>query len=372
MLGPMDISAKIMTSERLGAWRAGLPREAGGLAVLTGAFDILQPGNLTAVRRAAACAGHVCVVVDGDEAASREGGARPRRSLAERAETVSHLRHVSAVCAINADGEAAGYLESLRPYTHVVCSERGMDALSKEADRLAGKRELLPELPGCSTAEIVAAIREGKTPIKLPDGFVSCLSALPRPSRTSRRGRSSKVSGGGPRPACPGTPAGRAPGPQGRDESGKGRRIVVSVNGCFDILHTGHLRFLAQARGMGDELIVLVNDDKSVGDYKGAKRPSSLAPESFVAARPIFPLEFRIEALLALESVSHVCPFGGDNPLKVLDLLRPDIHVKGGSYEPERVEQERRLLESWGGSLRFCPMVENYSTSNWLDMVAGR
>jgi rfaE bifunctional protein nucleotidyltransferase chain/domain len=370
----MDISEKIMTSEKLGAWRAGIPWETGGLAVLTGAFDILQPGNLTAVRRAAACAGHVCVVVDGGETVSRESGARPRRSLAERAETVSHLRHVSAVCAVKAGEEAARYFEPLRPYTHVVCSERGMDALSKEADRLAGKRELLPELPGCSTAEIVAAIREGKTPIKLPDAFMSCLSVLPRPSKASRRGKPSRsvaepatlqcnptASHGGP----------RAPGPSDRQEAGKGRRIVVSVNGCFDVLHAGHLRFLAQARGMGDELIVLVNDDKSVGDYKGAKRPSSPAPASFVAARPIFPLEFRIEALLTLESVSNVCPFGGDNPLKVLDLLRPDIHVKGGSYEPERVERERRLLESWGGSLRFCPMVENYSTSGWLDMVTG-
>lgn len=351
----MDTTAKIMTTERLAAWRAGLPPGAGGLAVVTGSFDILQPGNLSAVRRASECAKKVCVLVG-------NGGSRPWRSPAERAEIVSGLRFVSAVCVVSPGGNPAGLLESLRSFTHVACAEQSSDELAQTAERLAEKREALPLLPGCSTGEIVTAIRENRTPIKLPAVFAPgpelgrpVPSPKPGRKKAGRKGRSKADTPDWTRPWDIRAPSG----PQAGKRASAGRRVVVSANGCFDVLHTGHLRFLAQARAMGDELIVLVNDDKSVREYKGP-------------TRPVFPLEFRLAALLALEPVSHVCPFSGDNPLKTLDLLRPDIHVKGGSYEPERVAAERKLLASWGGSVRFCPMVENYSTTGWLEMVSGK
>jgi len=175
----------------------------------------------------------------------------------------------------------------------------------------------IPSIPGCFTPEILDAMRKGRTPIHIPG-----LSPGKRP-----------------------VPAHRSSG-----------RILVTANGCFDVLHIGHLRFLSQARAMGDELVVLINNDASVRRYKGA-------------TRPIFPLKFRKTALLALRSVSAVRSFHEDNPLLIIAQLEPNTHVKGGSYDPTRVDGERELLQRWGGSLAFCPMVKGRSTSAYLQKV---
>ncbi|MCG2659839.1 MAG: adenylyltransferase/cytidyltransferase family protein, partial [Kiritimatiellae bacterium] len=129
-------------------------------------------------------------------------------------------------------------------------------------------------------------------------------------------------------------------------------RPLVTVNGCFDMLHLGHVCLLAQARNLGARLLVLVNDDDSVRTYKGA-------------GRPVFPIRFRLHALNALDAVAKAYPFAGDNPLPLLATIRPDIHVKGGSFEETRVREERRLVESWGGRLEIIPLVEGFSTSNF-------
>ena len=97
----------------------------------------------------------------------------------------------------------------------------------------------------------------------------------------------------------------------------------------------------------------MVNDDESVRTYKGQ-------------SRPIFPLAFRLRALRALSAVSAVHAFDQDTPLELLSQLRPEIHVKGGSYEEERVRSEKELLQSWGGRLEFCPLVGKYSTSELI------
>jgi bifunctional ADP-heptose synthase (sugar kinase/adenylyltransferase) len=80
----------------------------------------------------------------------------------------------------------------------------------------------------------------------------------------------------------------------------------------------------------------------------------------------VFPLSFRTSALSSLESVSGVRAFRDDNPLAALEEIKPDIHVKGGSFEPDRADQERELVESWGGKLVFSPMVDGYSSTDYI------
>ena len=102
---------------------------------------------------------------------------------------------------------------------------------------------------------------------------------------------------------------------------------------------------------------MLVNDDDSVRTYKGA-------------GRPIFPIRFRLQALNALDAVTMAYPFSGDNPLPLLATIRPDIHVKGGSFEETRVSEERRLVESWGGRLEIIPLVKGFSTTGVVQRMA--
>ena len=105
--------------------------------------------------------------------------------------------------------------------------------------------------------------------------------------------------------------------------------------------------------------MVFLNSDDSVRRYKGNQRP-------------VFSAEFRMQALLELESVASVRLFDGDKPLDVLAQVKPAIHAKGGTYEPERVRQEKELVESWGGRIEYCNMVEGYSTSRWIERAEGR
>jgi D-beta-D-heptose 7-phosphate kinase/D-beta-D-heptose 1-phosphate adenosyltransferase len=138
-----------------------------------------------------------------------------------------------------------------------------------------------------------------------------------------------------------------------------GDRPLVTANGCFDVLHIGHVRFLNGARQLGHRLVVLTNDDRSVTRYKGP-------------TRPVFPVGFRIAALEALRCVDQAVPFSDDNPLELIRRLQPDIHVKGGSFEPERVRAERELVEGWGGRLVCLDMVAGYSTSRYIRGVEAR
>ncbi len=127
-------------------------------------------------------------------------------------------------------------------------------------------------------------------------------------------------------------------------------RKVVSVNGCFDILHAGHVATLERARGLGDRLIVLLNSDVSIRRLKGP-------------ARPYLEQDQRAAVLGALRAVDRVLVFDGDTPLPELAVIRPDIHVKGGSFVAERVEAERALLAGWGGRVELLPLVPGVSTT---------
>lgn len=137
-----------------------------------------------------------------------------------------------------------------------------------------------------------------------------------------------------------------------------GRRIVTT-NGSFDLLHIGHARLLQQARAQGDVLVVLLNSDASVRRFKGSQRP-------------IQPQRERAEMLAALRWVDYVTVFDEDTPLRLLGKIRPHVHVKGGSWLPERIAAEKKLVESCGGTLKLFPMVEEHSTTRLIARILRR
>ncbi len=124
---------------------------------------------------------------------------------------------------------------------------------------------------------------------------------------------------------------------------------VVFTNGCFDILHAGHVSCLAQAADLGDRLIVALNTDASVRRLKG---PS----------RPVNPEGARASVIAALESTDMVVFFDTPTPLEILQQIRPDILAKGGDYKPEDIVGYD-LLHSYGGRVVTLPFVEGYSTT---------
>ncbi len=133
-----------------------------------------------------------------------------------------------------------------------------------------------------------------------------------------------------------------------------GRRIVFT-NGCFDILHRGHIAYLNRAKALGDILIVGLNSDRSVRKLKG--------PE-----RPINSLEDRAQILAALSCVDHIVPFDGDTPHELIRLTRPDVFVKGGDYTRETLP-EASLVDELGGRVEILPYLENYSTTSVIEKI---
>ena len=130
---------------------------------------------------------------------------------------------------------------------------------------------------------------------------------------------------------------------------------LVFTNGCFDILHAGHVRYLQEARALGGRLIVAVNDDASVARLKGP-------------GRPINSLERRLRVLAGLESVDWVVGFGEDTPEALLKLLRPDILAKGGDYQPHEVVGAD-FVRSYGGTVRVLGYVADCSTTEILNRM---
>jgi len=132
---------------------------------------------------------------------------------------------------------------------------------------------------------------------------------------------------------------------------------MVFTNGCFDILHVGHVGYLEAARKLGDYLVVAINSDSSVRKLKG---PS----------RPINNQRSRARVLAALSSVDGVVIFGAKRVTSVLRRLRPEIYAKGGDYALASLDQgERRAIDSLGGKIRILPVWRGYSTSRLIRKI---
>jgi rfaE bifunctional protein nucleotidyltransferase chain/domain len=142
---------------------------------------------------------------------------------------------------------------------------------------------------------------------------------------------------------------------QWREELRARNRSVVFTNGCFDVLHAGHVRYLAWARAQGDALIVGVNDDDSVCSIKGR-------------ARPIVPFSDRAELLLALRSVDAVVGFAERTPEVLLDRIRPDVHVKSDQYREEELP-ERSVVLQHGGRIALAPHAAGKSTTETIARI---
>lgn len=134
----------------------------------------------------------------------------------------------------------------------------------------------------------------------------------------------------------------------------RGARIVFT-NGCFDLLHVGHIRYLQQARRMGDLLVVGINSDDSVGRLKG---PS----------RPVQPEQDRAEILAGLECVDYVVCFEQDTPIGVIERIRPDVLVKGADWPVDRIVG-REVVERSGGRVATITYVEGISTSALIERI---
>lgn len=134
----------------------------------------------------------------------------------------------------------------------------------------------------------------------------------------------------------------------------KGLRVVFT-NGCFDILHVGHIRLFREAKKKGDILIAALNDDESVRRLKG---PS----------RPVFTLAERLEILEAIEDIDYLTSFAEDTPQKIIASLLPDVLVKGGDWKPEEVVG-RKEVEAAGGQVVIVPYQKGHSSSSIIRKV---
>jgi rfaE bifunctional protein nucleotidyltransferase chain/domain len=135
---------------------------------------------------------------------------------------------------------------------------------------------------------------------------------------------------------------------------------IVSTNGCYDILHPGHIHTFEWAKGQGDVLIVGINSDASVRKVKGPKRP-------------IVGEVARTLVLAGLSAIDYVFIFDEPSALPWLLALKPDVHVKGaGSEKSKAFEAERKAIEENGGEVRLAPFVEDHSTTNIVETIINR
>jgi D-beta-D-heptose 7-phosphate kinase / D-beta-D-heptose 1-phosphate adenosyltransferase len=142
-----------------------------------------------------------------------------------------------------------------------------------------------------------------------------------------------------------------------KDLKSKGKRIVFT-NGCFDLLHLGHVRYLEKAKALGDILVVGVNSDSSVRKIKGPKRP-------------VLPEEERAEILSGLGCVDYITLFNEIDPLKLITSLHPNVLAKGGDWTKEQTIG-REVVERSGGEVVIIPFVQGASTSNLIETILKR
>ena len=143
-----------------------------------------------------------------------------------------------------------------------------------------------------------------------------------------------------------------------RAEWRRQKRAVVWTNGCFDVVHVGHIRNLQAAAQQGDVLVVGINSDASVRKLKGP-------------TRPVVGEDERAELLASLACVDHVLIFDGDTPIPVLSRLQPEIHCKGAEYAPPhgKFVPEADTVRAYGGEIRYMPQIPNRSTSEIIRKI---
>ena len=139
------------------------------------------------------------------------------------------------------------------------------------------------------------------------------------------------------------------------DEWHEQSKSVIFTNGCFDLLHKGHVDLLNKASTFGDILIVGLNSDESVKRLKGENRP-------------IQPIEIRIKNILTLEAVTAISIFEGDTPLDLIQTIRPDILVKGEDYNPKDIVGSVEM-STWGGRVEIVPLTRGFSTTAQIDKM---
>lgn len=132
---------------------------------------------------------------------------------------------------------------------------------------------------------------------------------------------------------------------------------VVFTNGCFDLLHPGHVRYLEDARALGDVLIVGLNGDDSISRLKGE-------------TRPINPLKDRAHMLKGLRAVDMVVSFDEDTPIKLIEALLPDVLVKGGDYQPDDIVGASEVRAN-GGEVIVVPFLDGYSSTKLIQRIQG-
>ncbi|MFM7804079.1 MAG: adenylyltransferase/cytidyltransferase family protein [Verrucomicrobiota bacterium] len=145
--------------------------------------------------------------------------------------------------------------------------------------------------------------------------------------------------------------------PAWRESTRASGRVWVATNGCFDLLHAGHVAYLELARSLGDALLVGLNGDSSVRELKGPTRPLNAEAD-------------RARVLAALECVSAVVVFPEKRAVRFLSEARPDLYVKGGDYTLDTIDQdERRAVESGGGRIVFLPFLPGRSTTGLVARI---
>jgi rfaE bifunctional protein nucleotidyltransferase chain/domain len=145
--------------------------------------------------------------------------------------------------------------------------------------------------------------------------------------------------------------------PAWRESTRASGKVWVATNGCFDLLHAGHVAYLEAARSLGDALLVGLNGDSSVRELKGPARPLNAEAD-------------RARVLAALECVSAVVVFPEKRAVRFLSEARPDLYVKGGDYTLETIDQdERRAVESGGGRIVFIPFLPGRSTTGLVAKI---
>ncbi len=133
------------------------------------------------------------------------------------------------------------------------------------------------------------------------------------------------------------------------------RKTLVFTNGCFDLLHLGHVRYLRQAKELGDAMVIGLNSDSSIRRIKGDDRPIQSQGE-------------RAEILAALECVDYIVIFDEPTAERTVAILAPDIYVKGGDYALDELP-EAKIVESYGGKVTILPLVQGHSTTGIIERI---